>query len=93
MRVPCALRFIGSRQAVLRRVADMLNARLVEACGGALSPHWFIFGSSANGFGKESSDVDLSLVWTRKDTYVQDLPHVIYIGAAVLLLAPSCFVK
>lgn len=56
--------FDAKRQEVLRRVAGGLNEGLLEYAAGVCRPTWYVFGSSANGFGREDSDIDVCILWT-----------------------------
>jgi hypothetical protein len=62
LRGPVSL--LCARSGVIRRVADMLSGPLVADVGRGCVPSWHMFGSSANGFGLDGSDIDLCVVWT-----------------------------
>ena len=75
------------RGELVQRVASMLNARLLPLVQDGLFPSWHVFGSSANTFGLDTSDVDMCVIWKSYDGNLVSPPisppDIVTIAAAV----------
>lgn len=75
------------RGELVQRVASMLNSRLLPLVPEGLFPSWHVFGSSANTFGMDTSDVDMCVIWKAYDGNLVSPPisppDIVTIAAAV----------